>query len=201
MTSLRGAPAGEGAACGAARARVAPGRTLVDRQHPLASVAGAFNAVMLQGDAIREITLEGPGAGGMETASAVVADLVSIVGTAGTGFLLNSAIFQRDLPKKPVDLVAQFQFWNLPAPGKGPKGQKALAEVRRRVAACRPARSRTDGAEGASVAIGARISFSPSQTEVASGKVWSTNQIFAPCRMPRHMDSGPWQRCNDLHPG
>ena len=34
-------------------------------------VDGAFNAVMLQGDAIREITLEGPGAGGIETASAV----------------------------------------------------------------------------------------------------------------------------------
>ena len=47
------------------------------RHHPLAAVEGAFNAVMLQGDAIREITLEGPGAGGIETASAVVADLVS----------------------------------------------------------------------------------------------------------------------------
>jgi coenzyme F420-0:L-glutamate ligase/coenzyme F420-1:gamma-L-glutamate ligase len=36
---------------------------LVDRSHPLAAVDGALNAVMLQGDAIREITLEGPGAG------------------------------------------------------------------------------------------------------------------------------------------
>ena len=51
--------------------RVQP--ALVDRTHPLAAVDGAFNAVMLQGDAIREITLEGPGAGGLETASAVVA--------------------------------------------------------------------------------------------------------------------------------
>src|SRR6266545_4794695 len=48
--------------------RVRP--ALVDRRHPLAAVEGAFNAVMLQGDAIREITLEGPGAGGLETASA-----------------------------------------------------------------------------------------------------------------------------------
>ena len=39
--------------------RVRP--ALVDRHHPLAAVEGAFNAVMLQGDAIREITLEGPG--------------------------------------------------------------------------------------------------------------------------------------------
>ena len=44
-----------------------------------------FNAVMLQGDAIREITLEGPGAGGIETASAVVADMVCVIGTTGTG--------------------------------------------------------------------------------------------------------------------
>jgi homoserine dehydrogenase len=78
--------------------RVRP--ALVDRHHPLASVEGAFNAVMLQGDAIREITLEGPGAGGTETASAVVADMVSIVGTAGTGFLQNDACW-RELPRLP----------------------------------------------------------------------------------------------------
>jgi homoserine dehydrogenase len=76
--------------------RVQP--ALVDRSHPLAAVDGAFNAVMLQGDAIREITLEGPGAGGLETASAVVADLVSVVGTSGTGFLQNDACW-RELGK------------------------------------------------------------------------------------------------------
>jgi len=80
--------------------RVQP--TLVDRAHPLAAVDGAFNAVMLQGDAIREITLEGPGAGGLETASAVVADLVSVVGTAGTGFLQNDACW-RELERLPPD--------------------------------------------------------------------------------------------------
>ena len=42
--------------------RVRP--AFVDAHHPLAAVEGAFNAVMLHGDAIREITLEGPGAGG-----------------------------------------------------------------------------------------------------------------------------------------
>ncbi len=73
--------------------RVSP--ALVDRAHPLASVEGAFNAVMLQGDAIREITLEGPGAGGIETASAVIADMVSIIGTKGTGFLHNDACWRK----------------------------------------------------------------------------------------------------------
>jgi homoserine dehydrogenase len=78
--------------------RVQP--ALVDRHHPLAAVEGAFNAVMLQGDLIREITLEGPGAGGSETASAVVSDLISIIGTTGTGFLENDACW-RELPRLP----------------------------------------------------------------------------------------------------
>ena len=79
--------------------RVEP--ALVDARHPLAAVEGAFNAVMLQGDAIREITLEGPGAGGQETASAVVADMVSIVGTTGTGFLQNDPVW-RTLERLPA---------------------------------------------------------------------------------------------------
>jgi homoserine dehydrogenase len=74
---------------------------LVDRAHPLAAVEGAFNAVMLHGDAIREITLEGPGAGGIETASAVVADMVSVIGTTGTGFLQNDACW-RTLERLPA---------------------------------------------------------------------------------------------------
>ena len=61
------------------------GPAFVDARHPLASIEGAFNAVMLQGDAIRELTLEGPGAGGTETASAIVADLVSVLGASEAG--------------------------------------------------------------------------------------------------------------------
>ena len=53
---------------------------------------------MLQGDAIREITLEGPGAGGVETASAVIADMASVIGTMGTGFLQNDPVW-RNLPR------------------------------------------------------------------------------------------------------
>ena len=76
--------------------RVQP--TFVEQAHPLAGVEGSSNVVVLQGDAIREVTLGGPGAGGIETASAVVADLVSVVGTSGTGFLQNDACW-RELPK------------------------------------------------------------------------------------------------------
>lgn len=86
--------------------RVSP--ALVDRHHPLAAVEGAFNAVMVQGDAIREITLEGPGAGGMETASAVVADMVSIIGTTGSGFLQNDACWRELEPLPQTDMRSPY---------------------------------------------------------------------------------------------
>src|SRR5215207_2632910 len=46
-------------------------------QHPLATVTGPFNAVSVKADAITEITMSGPGAGGPQTASAVLGDVVS----------------------------------------------------------------------------------------------------------------------------
>jgi homoserine dehydrogenase len=45
--------------------------------HPLAAVSGPFNAVTVESDSITEITMSGPGAGGPQTASAVLGDVVS----------------------------------------------------------------------------------------------------------------------------
>ncbi|HEY1457316.1 MAG TPA: ACT domain-containing protein, partial [Solirubrobacteraceae bacterium] len=45
--------------------------------HPLASVSGPFNAVTVESAAITEITMSGPGAGGIQTASAVLGDVIS----------------------------------------------------------------------------------------------------------------------------
>jgi homoserine dehydrogenase len=45
--------------------------------HPLASVNGPYNAVTIEAPAITEITLQGPGAGGSQTASAVLGDVIS----------------------------------------------------------------------------------------------------------------------------
>jgi homoserine dehydrogenase len=45
--------------------------------HPLASVHGPFNAVTIESEAITEVTLSGPGAGGPQTASAVLGDVIS----------------------------------------------------------------------------------------------------------------------------
>ncbi len=47
------------------------------RNHPLASVEGPFNAVTVESQAITEITMSGPGAGGPQTASAVLGDVIS----------------------------------------------------------------------------------------------------------------------------
>jgi homoserine dehydrogenase len=51
--------------------------------HPLASVCGPFNAVTLESPAITEVTLSVPGAGGPQTASAVLGDVVSVMSSEG----------------------------------------------------------------------------------------------------------------------
>ena len=47
--------------------------------HPLAPVEGPFNAVTVEGPEITEVTVSGPGAGGPQTAAAVLGDLISVV--------------------------------------------------------------------------------------------------------------------------
>ncbi len=52
--------------------------TMVPLSSPIAQVMGVTNAVTIDADAVNELTLVGPGAGGMATASAVVADIADI---------------------------------------------------------------------------------------------------------------------------
>jgi homoserine dehydrogenase len=47
--------------------------------HPLASISGPFNAVTVESETITELTMSGPGAGGRQTASAVLGDVVSVM--------------------------------------------------------------------------------------------------------------------------
>ncbi|MEM8798751.1 MAG: homoserine dehydrogenase [Pseudomonadota bacterium] len=51
---------------------------LVERGHALAQVMGVTNAVQIEADRVGTVVLEGPGAGGNATASAIVADIVDI---------------------------------------------------------------------------------------------------------------------------
>ncbi|MFC7580238.1 homoserine dehydrogenase [Schaalia naturae] len=50
---------------------------LVPLDHPLASVSGAFNAIVVEGEAAGRLMFYGQGAGGAPTASAVLSDLVA----------------------------------------------------------------------------------------------------------------------------
>jgi len=52
--------------------------TMVPKASAIAQVMGVTNAVTVDADAVREITLVGPGAGGEATASAVVSDIADI---------------------------------------------------------------------------------------------------------------------------
>jgi homoserine dehydrogenase len=66
-------------------ARVHP--TMVPKSSSIAQVMGVLNAVTIDADAVREITLIGPGAGGDPTASAVVADIADVAsGIIGAPF-------------------------------------------------------------------------------------------------------------------
>lgn len=51
--------------------------TLIPRTHPLGSVRGAFNAVFVEAESAGQLMFYGAGAGGAQTASAVLGDLVS----------------------------------------------------------------------------------------------------------------------------
>ena len=52
--------------------------TMVPKSTSIAQVMGVTNAVTIDADAVRELTLIGPGAGGEATASAVVADIADV---------------------------------------------------------------------------------------------------------------------------
>lgn len=74
------------------------------REHPLASVSGAYNAVFLESHAFDKIMLYGPGAGSVPTASAVIGDIISVVNSAPGAFVQNCTCY-KDLGFLPDDDV------------------------------------------------------------------------------------------------
>lgn len=85
-------------------ARVHP--TLIPNNHPLAAVRGAFNAVFVESEASGELMFYGAGAGGIETASAVLGDLVIAAKRhlAGGPGLADS--IHANLPILPIEAVS-----------------------------------------------------------------------------------------------
>ena len=81
-------PANGNATGEAISVRVYP--ALIDRSHPMANVRGVNNAVFVQAEAAGDLMFYGAGAGGVQTASAVLGDVVSaarrhIAGGVGVG--------------------------------------------------------------------------------------------------------------------
>ena len=54
------------------------GPTLIPKSHPLSTIEGVNNAILVVGDPIGEIMLYGPGAGSGPTASSVVSDILNL---------------------------------------------------------------------------------------------------------------------------
>ena len=105
-------------------ARVHP--TMVSRASLLASVDGAMNAVVVQGDAVGKTLYDGAGAGELPTASAVVGDLMEVareIRRQGAGRVAPLSYTQAALVRKPLvslgDLVSRcyLRFTAVDRPG------------------------------------------------------------------------------------
>ena len=94
------------------------------RGHPLAPVEGPFNAVMVEAPTITEITMSGPGAGGIETASAVLGDVVSIL--SGEAPVHEPREPARDRPRRQLLLLPPPRG-RRPPRGAGPGRRRARA--------------------------------------------------------------------------
>lgn len=84
-------------------ARVHP--AFIPSSHPLASVSGAFNAVLMTGSAVDDLMLYGRGAGDMPTASAIISDIIN---AAKTRDFEQPTFLNRPIP--PDDLVINANF-------------------------------------------------------------------------------------------
>ncbi len=73
----------DAAAADSLQVRVHP--TLLPQTHPLASVGGVYNAILIEGEPIGQVMFFGPGAGAGPTASAVVADILNVAAILKVG--------------------------------------------------------------------------------------------------------------------
>ena len=91
--------------------------TLIPEHKQIATVDGVLNAVMISGDAVGEVVLVGPGAGGAATASSVCADLVDLArNSEGSGPALGIAAAALQAPNwVPVEDIASEWYVRLTA--------------------------------------------------------------------------------------
>ena len=78
------------------------GPTLIPKSHPLATIEGVNNAILVEGDPIGEIMLYGPGAGSGPTASSVVSDILNLKARSIKNNMSNYEF---------IDPLLSFNFW------------------------------------------------------------------------------------------
>jgi len=93
-------PTGDGDTEGGVSVRVHP--AMVPREHPLAGVRGAYNAVFVEARSAGSLMFYGQGAGGEPTASAVLGDLVAVARHRVVGGRGSSESAYADLPVRPM---------------------------------------------------------------------------------------------------
>jgi len=81
------------------------GPTLIPKTHPLASIEGVNNAILVDGDPVGEIMLYGPGAGSGPTASSVVSDILNLKEIS------IQRRFNNNLENLQIDPLLSFKFW------------------------------------------------------------------------------------------
>lgn len=87
------------------------GPTLIPLDHPLATVHGSFNAVVIEAEAADRLMFYGRGAGGAPTASAVLSDVVAAASHKVSGGHAPRELIYGDLPiLPPSQTIARFQL-------------------------------------------------------------------------------------------
>ncbi|WP_414570575.1 homoserine dehydrogenase [Nostoc sp. CCY 9925] len=71
--------------------------TLVPKAHPLASINGVYNAILVEGEPIGQVMFFGPGAGAGATASAVASDILNL-----TASLKSQTVSTQELNKSEI---------------------------------------------------------------------------------------------------
>jgi homoserine dehydrogenase len=92
---------------GGVSARVYP--AMIPREHPLAAVRGAYNAVFVEAESAGRLMFYGAGAGGQPTASAVLGDIVTVVRNRLAGLRGPDASTYAELPLVPIgDVLTRY---------------------------------------------------------------------------------------------
>ncbi|WP_445638607.1 Homoserine dehydrogenase [Nostoc sp. DSM 114161] len=72
--------------------------TLVPKAHPLASINGVYNAILVEGEPIGQVMFFGPGAGAGATASAVTSDILNLTASFKSQRVSTNELHQSEIP-------------------------------------------------------------------------------------------------------